>query len=264
VRNYYEILGVKHNSSYDEIKKTFRKKAKEIHPDVVASKNMQSEEAMKLLLKAYEVLSNPRKREDYDYKLKALLRTFTFNYREFLKERKDDLQSQATLILYDLMHGNPDEAIETYNAFFGETPDEMEKYMNRTDYLECIFLLAEEFDKREDYLASFCFLKKICEYENEKPFFKHFTAEIIERLKHLVCFKLVNLYSIDLSIRYIKQLISLNLSIKDNAFLYKRIAELYLISGNKKNAFAFLQKCLKLGQKLNGLSKLKAKIGNVE
>jgi tetratricopeptide (TPR) repeat protein len=264
VRNYYEILGVRNTSSYEDIKKSFRKKAKQLHPDLKAFKDTHSEDEMKLLIRAYEILSNPQKREEYDFRLKSVLSAYSFNYREYLKTKKDDLKSQLQLILFDLMHGNTDEAIDVYNFYFALSPEVMEQYLNRTDYLECMFLLAEEFDKRGDYLTAFAFLKKIYEYENEKPFFKHFTVEIVERLKHLVCFKIMNLLSVDLTIAYIKQLIALNLSTRDNAYLYKRIAELYLINGKKKDASAFLQKCLKLDQKLNGLKKLKEKIGTVK
>jgi tetratricopeptide (TPR) repeat protein len=261
VRNYYEILGVRNNSSYEDIKKSFRKKAKELHPDVKAVKGINSDDEMKLLLHAYEILSNPQKRDEYDYKLRRVINVYTFNYREYLKNKKDDPASKLTLILFDLMHGFPDEAIELFNTYFASSPDAMETYLNRTDYLECLFLLAEEFEKKGEYLTAFEFLKKIYEYENEKPFFKHFTVEIVERLKQLVCYKLVNMLSTDISIRYIKQLLSLNLSARDNAYLYKRIAEIYLSNGRTKDASAFLKKCLKLDQRLNGLKRLKEKIG---
>jgi curved DNA-binding protein CbpA len=262
VRNYYEILGVGNNSTNEDIKRSFRRKAKELHPDLTSYRNpsAHSDEEMKILLRAYEILSDPEKREEYDYKLRNVLYACSFNYKEYLKQKTDDLGSQIKLVIFDLMHGDPDEALDVFNCYFGTSPEKMEQYLNRTDYLECLFLLAEEFDKRGEYITAFEFLKKIYEHESEKPFFKHFTVEIVERLKHLVCFKIVNLLSIDLTIQYIKQLIKLNLSDKDNAYLYKRIAELYLASGRRKNASEFLEKCLKLGQKLNGLSKLKQRI----
>lgn len=157
MRNYYEILGVRSNSSSEAIKRSFRKKAKELHPDLKLSKGSHSEDEMKLLLRAYEILGNPQKREEYDIKLKSVLHACSFNYRDYLKSKKDDLASQVQLILFDLMHGNTDEAIEVYNYYFAFSPGDMESYLNRTDYLECLFLLAEEFDKRGEYLTAFEF-----------------------------------------------------------------------------------------------------------
>ena len=63
-RDYYEILGVGKNATEGEIKKAFRQKARELHPDV--NKADHAEEQFKELGEAYEVLSDVQKRQIYD------------------------------------------------------------------------------------------------------------------------------------------------------------------------------------------------------
>lgn len=64
-KDYYEILGVPRTVTDDELKKRFRKLAREHHPDVAKDKGA-SEEKFKEINEAYEVLRDPVKRKRYD------------------------------------------------------------------------------------------------------------------------------------------------------------------------------------------------------
>ncbi|HTL31165.1 MAG TPA: DnaJ C-terminal domain-containing protein [Tepidisphaeraceae bacterium] len=64
-RDYYEVLGVSKGASADEIKKAHRKLVRQYHPDVNKN-NKQAEEKFKEVQEAYDVLSDPQKRANYD------------------------------------------------------------------------------------------------------------------------------------------------------------------------------------------------------
>ena len=63
-KDLYEILGVSKDASESEIKKAFRRRARELHPDV--NKAADAEDQFKELNEAYDVLSDPNKRAQYD------------------------------------------------------------------------------------------------------------------------------------------------------------------------------------------------------
>jgi DnaJ-class molecular chaperone len=66
-RGYYDILGVSRSASADDIKKAFRRRAREIHPDLhTGAKKTEMEKKFKELNEAHEVLSDPDKRKKYD------------------------------------------------------------------------------------------------------------------------------------------------------------------------------------------------------
>lgn len=65
-RDYYEVLGVSKTATDDELKKAYRRLAKQYHPDANPDKKEEAEKKFKEINEAYEVLSDKQKRQMYD------------------------------------------------------------------------------------------------------------------------------------------------------------------------------------------------------
>jgi molecular chaperone DnaJ len=64
IPDLYEVLGVRHDAPEDEIKRTYRRLARELHPDV--NKDPEAEQRFKQITAAYDVLKDPQRRRQYD------------------------------------------------------------------------------------------------------------------------------------------------------------------------------------------------------
>jgi uncharacterized RDD family membrane protein YckC len=118
VPTYYELLGVDRNSSQEEIKKAYHELALTYHPDV--NKTEKARDLMKLLNEAYEVLSDPEKRADYDDKLR-MKKPDTYVGREQARpsepeaEGRSDIDSSDYRVYWDevMKHARPHENADT-------------------------------------------------------------------------------------------------------------------------------------------------------
>jgi molecular chaperone DnaJ len=78
-KSFYEVLGVAKNASQDEIKKAYRKLARQHHPDANAG-DKDAEERFKEVQGAYDVLSDPDKRKQYDSPTRFASSARDFNF----------------------------------------------------------------------------------------------------------------------------------------------------------------------------------------
>lgn len=262
--NYYEILGVKPNTSLKEIKYSFRKKAKKIHPDVNSKEKTSAEKEMRLLIHAYKVLSSPQKRKEYDRTLLSQKKPSSFNYRQFLKSRPHDMKCLSKLIFYDILNDNNLEAVLLYEELNSKKGFQLENYLKYGDYMDCAFLLAEEFEKQKEYKKAFLLFKKIYKLEKKRPYFHHFSEEIIHKIRNLISTKLLKNTNRDWYILNIQELLVLNLPDKDKAFLCKKIAEYHLRYDEKDTALYYIKKALKYDTKISGTKKIIDRIGFAE
>jgi curved DNA-binding protein CbpA len=233
MKNYYELLGVRQDASAAEIKKAFREKAKRLHPDITGG-GSEAEGRMRQLIAAYEVLSSGQRRYEYDRTYTRFAKEGDFDYRVWLRSRQDG-ESKAKLIFFELLHLEEDEAIAVWLKNGGmDFP--MERYLGREDWMDCAFILAEELDRRGDSHNAFLLLAYIMKEERSLPYFRHFTEEIEKFIRELVRLRLRPQVNDETWAKCMETLLTLGFPEKDQRFWMRSLAKVLAANGDSGTA----------------------------
>ena len=109
-QNLYDFLGVRRKADQDEIKSAYRNKLKEWHPDKNPHKKEAAEEMTKLLNQAYEILSDPEQRKNYDKMLR-------FTEGKKINDINDDTFWSKLSKVSPGLKATVDNAIQLYSLF---------------------------------------------------------------------------------------------------------------------------------------------------
>ena len=254
--NYYDILDVSRGASTREIKRAFRERAKQLHPDIAGDTGTGE---MRKLLAAYEILSDRSRRFEYDKAYNRFVGKDRFDYRSFLRERRDDPASQAKLIFFELLHLEEDAAVSIWREQ-GGLDFLMEKYMDREDWMDCSFILAEELVKRNNIYEAFVLLVKIVREERRLPYFRHFMEEVENFLKEIVRLRLRQGVDTETYAECLEALLDLGFSPQYEARILRSLAEVFIQMGEMKSAEKVFRAALKLDPKLANTVRLRRKL----
>ena len=235
MKDYYSILGLKSSCSQSDIRRAYRAKAKDFHPDRTGEMEAPRFLALK---EAYEVLISASTRQNYDFAWRSsrAKKETKWNYREFLLERKDNPESLAKLVCYDLLHDRDAEAInlceETGSCGFFS----LKSWLPREDFMDYGFLLAEAYLANGAAVKAYRILRGIAGMEEEKSWFRHFYVEILNRLTAIVRRSLPDDESNSLRMALLEDLFNLSWTAKEEAGLRKLYSELLAASGQYDKA----------------------------
>lgn len=283
MENYYDVLGIPPDSNQSAIKSAFRKKAKKYHPDMSAAspaaENAESslqaarektskgsvasvrESAMRLILEAYRILSDAEKRRAYDRQLrKQKIEQGGFNYRAFLKARTHDPESQAKLIVYDLLHNLEDEAIDVYERSKSFGDFRMERWMDRGDAMDAEYCIAEEYEKRGRLLKAYAIYKRLIGMEHEKSWFRYYFDVVALKFRTLVLQKMPGRIDEDDYLDRLDEAIALDVGVRDSAQFLRKKAEVHLRRRELEEAELALEKASALVPRLPGLGAVRRRI----
>jgi len=246
-------LGLKPDCGRSDVRRAYRVKAKEVHPDLTGEEGTARFLALK---EAYEVLSSRTTREAYDQTRHTAKKRGTvtdWDYRDFLSARKDDPESLARLICYDLLHDLDAEAVELYDeaqvgGFFS-----LRRYLEREDFMDYAFMLAEAYLEQNALVKAYRLFRGIAELEEEDPYFKHFYVEVLDRMAAIVRHSLPDDPDNRLRMAFVTDLVKLSYHPREEARLRKLLSELLAAEGRNEDAAREIFRAYELAPKLPGL-----------
>ena len=254
--SYYELLNVKEDASFQEIKKAFRERAKQLHPDITGETGA---EEMRRLLAAYHTLSDRNRRFEYDRAYARFSKKVRFDYRSFLRERKDDPESQAKLVFFEFLHFREEEAISIWQEQ-GGLGFLMERYLDREDWMDCYFILAEELSRRGYNYEAFVLLVKLIREERRLPYFRHFMEEVEAFLKELVRLHLRQAVDPETYMECMETLLDLGFSPQYEGRILRSIAETLIQLGEMDGAARVFREALRKYPALPNTIQLRRKL----
>ena len=258
---YYEILEIHHNAPREAVKTAFRAMAKRYHPDFHPDRNAWAHDRIQEVLRAYEVLFDDEKRAVYDRTLSRLEARRGNAYRESLMKRAHDPAACCQLVFLDLLEGRGAEGLALYERMrISRRAFSLKDHMPFRDYLDCGFLVAEEFERQHRPRAAFEQYREICREDRSRNYFRHFRAEILLRMRNL----LLQLLEMDDHLAYALDGFSGELAEgmnrRERAFLYKKIAERFCRAGKEGLAKLTLLAALQLHPKMGGVKKIRTRL----
>lgn len=270
MKNYYEILGVNPDSSPQDIKSAFRRQAKRLHPDMhYSTENTKvressatiRESAMRLILEAYKILSDAEKRRTYDRELRRRERENKgFDYHEFLKQRTDDPESQAKLVVYDLLHDLNEEALLVYERSKAFPDFRLERWLERGEAMDAEYCIAEEYEKRGKYIKAYQIYKKIITMELEKPWFRYYFDVVALKFRFLILQKLPGRIDEEDYLDRLDEAIGLQIAPRETAQYLRKKVEVSLHRGDVEAAHEALLQISRIYPKLAGFAALQKKV----
>ena len=221
MRNYYSLLEVEPTASTDEIKKAFRKKLKQFHPDAALASQedqlhmlddttfahtgyntspLSSENVIVDIITASRVLLNPQKRRLYDASLHPQYSTIpnqyyntkksprVFNYEKFLEKRQHIFAYKAKLFLYDIMRQQGERAAKIYNELEqSRTLLLLQKHVGWYNFFDSVFLIAEYYHMNITHNISYSteavrLYMEVGRLEKIQSYFKDYIDEVADRI----------------------------------------------------------------------------------
>lgn len=246
----YNILGVPPTATAAEIKRAYRMKAKQLHPD---SSGEETTAEFRAVVRAYEILSDARQRSLFDESLfmrassvPRRASAHSFDYRRWLLAREDE-ESRSKLIFFDLMHHREDDAVAEFKRMsISHAGFRLARWFTREDFMDYGFILAEELVLRQEYYDAFTLLEQIIRMERSHAYFRLFFPDVMDLARTVLRQHLDGKVADELALDSWERALELGFGKSDDAFFLRKMAAVYRRMGDGRTAHVCEQEAVRL------------------
>ena len=242
-KNYYEVLGVSSSASEEDIRRTYRQKVLEAHPDKNPERREWAEGRIRELIVAYEILSDEATRRALD---------------SFLRASGSSRANGEPLFFHRETPGCGAKILDEMEEEYGR--DFLYDYLAHEDYLDCLFLLAEHHIREKSFLSAAERLRAFYHQECQARHPRHYLDQVIDLLRDLYLKKLPKILDPALQVTFLVEAGEFRLSRKDELRRLRLLIDTAAASENRSTARAALQLLRELAPDANDLDELEARV----
>jgi len=256
VKDYYEILGATPDADASELKRCYHEQVKRFHPDRNQSRKAWAERKVRQVIEAYSVLSAIHR---YRGVRRRVQRVPDRDQQRWSRLRKyhSEAHVRCRMILHYLLNGRAQYATQVYEILRRDEGQTCLWFnMKLRDYMDCAFLLAEEYERQKRYSEALDLYAELYRRDEVRDAFRYFTDEVRERARNMTFRILARLAEPEEAINYYQRILEFDLMAGDRALAYKKMAECYCDLGLATEARDALEKAFNIRPNLKGAQKI--------
>ncbi|MEM7277193.1 MAG: DnaJ domain-containing protein [Pseudomonadota bacterium] len=262
--DYYEILAVDPEAPTADIRKAFRGRLLELHPDKVAEPS--DADVLGSVIEAFEILGNPELRRDYDRH--RLWRSSDASTDDLPRPKtphvteSDRPVDQARAILFLLLRERGGEALQRLRALEEEPLKFLSKHLEHEELVDVSFLLGEVYEKQRQPVIALQWYQIVLLRERHRRQPRPCHAEAVTRVKRLLLQQAAPPQEPRVALQYLRRAEALGMTRSERAEILRRRAQCYLLLEMRVTAGESLREALRLQPQIKGASKLRSALRN--
>ncbi len=256
--DHYGILNVDPAASSDGVRKAFRARLLEVHPDKAVGEVEPA--LLDAIMRASEVLGDPGRREEYDRR-----RSIRARMLDPLESIPHVTESQrpidrARAILFFLLEEKPEEATVRLEALEEEPLVYLTRHLEVEEMIDASFLMGELYESRASHFEALAWYQEVIRLERKRRRHRPCYEETLDRTKRLLIQKIVPRVDARTSLEYLRRAETLDLDRVELADVHKRRAMAYLELDMKAESARQLQLALTAHPQLKGVRRLREEL----